>query len=196
MLPQPKTVPVSPLENEFSAEERRILLALARQAIRSFLHHQELELAAPSPPLARYRGAFTSLHLQGSLRGCVGIIQPQAPLYRTVAQTAVSAAFQDPRFDPVTAEEEPHLLIEISVLSSLSPISPAGIQIGRHGLVVSMGGRRGLLLPQVATAHAFDVHTFLQETCLKAGLAPNAWKTGATLEGFTAEVFCEERGED
>jgi len=194
MLPQPENpVELSPPECEFSRQEGEILLQLARRAIRCYLRHEKLVLTVPSPHLALHRGAFTSLYLEGHLRGCVGIVQPQAPLYNTVAQTAVSAAFQDPRFDPVTAGEEPGLLIEVSVLSSLFPITPGEIRVGRHGLMVSMGGRRGLLLPQVAPAHGFDVQTFLEETCLKAGLAPNAWQMGALIEGFTAEIFREEQ---
>ena len=101
----------------------------------------------------------------------------------------MSAAFHDPRFLPVTAEEAPELQVEISVLSPLRPVAPQEVVVGRHGLVVSHGSRRGLLLPQVAVEQEWDATTFLEQTCLKAGLPADAWKQGATLQAFTAEVF-------
>ncbi len=196
MLPQRKNpVAVSPVAvpaPEYSAEERRLLLALAHEAIRGALSGDAPDPAAPSPHLAELRGAFTTLHLGERLRGCVGFVQPLRPLYRTVAETAVAAAFNDPRFDPVSEEDAERLKIEISVLSPLRPITLPEIEVGRHGLVVTHRFQRGLLLPQVAEEHGWDRETFLMETCLKAGLAPDAWLHGATLEAFTAEVFGDE----
>ena len=138
---------------------------------------------------AEPRGAFTSLYLRGELRGCVGYVLPVSPVYRAVADTARAAAFEDTRFHPVTLPEAPHLEIELSILSPPQPISAEAIEIGRHGLLISMAGRRGLLLPQVPTEHHWDRTTFLEQTCRKAGLPLDAWQKGATIEAFTAEVF-------
>jgi AmmeMemoRadiSam system protein A len=106
-----------------------------------------------------------------------------------VAETARAAACQDTRFLPVSLEEARRLAVSVSILSPLSPIEPEQIEIGRHGLVVTLGSQRGLLLPQVPIEHRWDRITFLEQTCRKAGLPSNAWKTGATLASFTAEVF-------
>ena len=110
----------------------------------------------------------------------------------TVARMAVSAAVDDGRFEPVTAAELPELQIEISALGPLEPIHPDEVEIGRHGLLISHRGRRGVLLPQVPVEHDWDRETFLEHTCLKAGLAPGSWRDeGVELLGFTAEVFGE-----
>ena len=135
------------------------------------------------------RGAFTTLYHRGDLRGCVGYVFPVASLYRTVAETTRGAAFEDSRFLPVSREEAPDLEVSLSILSRLEPIEPEEIEIGRHGLLVSFGAYRGLLLPQVAAEHGWDRITFLEQTCKKAGLPRNAWQAGAKLEVFTAEVF-------
>jgi AmmeMemoRadiSam system protein A len=126
------------------------------------------------------------------LRGCIGHVLAAASLYHTVAETAWAAAFRDPRFPPVTREEAPLLQIQISVLSPLQVIAIDDIEVGRHGLVITFGSRRGLLLPQVPVELGWDRDTFLQQTCVKAGVAPDAWQRGARIEAFTAEVFGEE----
>ncbi len=177
---------------EYSTEERQLLLRLAHESIEAALEERSLDLTAPSEHLAEFRGAFTTLHLLGKLRGCIGYVFPNQPLYRTVADTARSAAFEDPRFLPVTRPEAPILKVEISVLSTLRPILPEQIEIGKHGLVVNHGGRRGLLLPQVPVEWEWDRETFLAQTCLKAGLPADAWLRGAELQAFTAEVFGED----
>jgi AmmeMemoRadiSam system protein A len=166
-------------------------LQLAHRAIAAHLRGETIECSAPTPHLAEERGAFTTLHLKGQLRGCIGYVLPVASLYKTIAATAVAAAFEDPRFDPVTVEEASDLKIEISVMSPLFPISPHQIEIGKHGLIISFEGRRGLLLPQVPLEHSWDVETFLNETCHKAGLPIEGWRNGAQLEAFTAEIFSE-----
>jgi len=145
----------------------------------------------PSAHLAQPRGVFTTLYLGGHLRGCVGYVFPVESLYRGVIETARAAASEDTRFRPVTRQEAPHLKVSLSVLSTLSPIEPEQVEIGRHGLVVSLAGHRGLLLPQVPVEHEWDRMIFLAQTCRKAGLPEDAWKRGATLEAFTAEVFGE-----
>jgi AmmeMemoRadiSam system protein A len=175
--------------SEYSPEERRVLLDLAHRSIAAELEGSRLDLTPSSEHLAQPRGAFTTLHLHGKLRGCIGYVIVKYSLYRTVAETAHAAAFNDPRFPPVTAEEVADLKIDISVLSPLHPIHPEQVVVGRHGLVVSQGSRRGLLLPQVPVEWGWDRETFLAQTCLKAGLPPDAWQHGAELEAFTAEVF-------
>jgi AmmeMemoRadiSam system protein A len=177
---------------EYSPEERRILLRLAHQSIEAALNNIPLDLTPPQLHLSQPRGAFTTLHLHGKLRGCIGYVLSTQSLYSTVAETARAAAFDDPRFQPVTLEEAPELKIEISVLSLLVPIQPEDVVIGKHGLVVMQGGRRGLLLPQVPLEWNWDRETFLSQTCMKAGLPPDAWRRGAELQAFTAEVFGEE----
>ncbi|HWR36161.1 MAG TPA: AmmeMemoRadiSam system protein A [Clostridia bacterium] len=176
---------------EYSAEERFQLLTIARQTIDAALHNKELTLLAPSEHLAENRAAFTTLHLEGHLRGCVGYVVPEHPLYRTVAETAFAAAFYDRRFVPVGVEEASRLALQISVLSPVQPISPEDVEVGQHGLIVSVGQQRGLLLPQVPIEQGWDRLTFLEQTCRKAGLSPDAWRNGAKLEAFTAEVFSE-----
>ncbi|MGC2111790.1 MAG: AmmeMemoRadiSam system protein A [Candidatus Korobacteraceae bacterium] len=177
---------------EYSPAERELLLKLAHQSIEAALAGRYLALTSPSEHLNECRGAFTTLHLHDHLRGCIGYVFPTQSLYRTVAETAKAAAFDDPRFEPVSLEEAQALKIEISVLSPLRPIAPEEVVIGKHGLVVSQGSRRGLLLPQVPLEWEWDRDTFLCQTCLKAGLAPDAWLRGAELQGFVAEVFGEE----
>jgi len=181
--------------DEFSQEERSLLLRLAHDSIVSALERREIPLDPPTPRLAQPRGVFTSLHLRGQLRGCVGYVLPLSALYRAVAETARAAAFDDTRFYPVTPEEAPHLEIELSILSVPQPIHADAIEVGRHGLLISMSGRRGLLLPQVPVEHNWDRATFLEQTCRKAGLPPDAWEKGALIEAFTAEVFGEDAGQ-
>jgi AmmeMemoRadiSam system protein A len=155
------------------------------------LEGRTISLDPPTPHLSEQRGTFTSLYLRGELRGCVGYVVPTAPLYRTVAETARAAAFEDKRFPPVTRDEAPHLEIELSILSRLESIHADALQVGRHGLLISQHGRRGLLLPQVAVEHQWDRTTFLEQTCRKAHLRPDAWQKGAILQAFTAEIFSD-----
>ena len=176
---------------EFTSEERSILLKLAHAAIESALTGQKLSFEPPSSHLAEPRGAFTTIYVGGQLRGCVGYVLAVYSLYRTVVETARSAAFEDTRFPPITAEEVARLEVSLSILSPPQPIRAEEVEIGRHGLLVSQHGRRGLLLPQVPVEHGWDRVTFLEQTCRKAGLPTDAWRHGATLEGFTAEVFGE-----
>lgn len=184
--------PLTSEGQEFSPRERQLLLLLAHQSIEAALDGRQPDTTPPSEHLAEQRGAFTTLHRLGKLRGCIGYVFPTQPLYATVAETARAAAFDDPRFRAVTQDEAPELRIEISVLSTLKPIAPQNVVIGKHGLVVMQGSRRGLLLPQVPVEWGWDRETFLSQTCMKAGLAPDAWLHGAELQAFTAEVFGEE----
>jgi uncharacterized protein len=193
------------LSPEFSLEHRRNLLHIAHEAILSVLEHRPFPEAPPLLlRLSEPRGVFTTLYLRGDhlpsdlhgdrhrqLRGCVGYAMPIAPLYRAVAETARAAAFEDSRFLPVTQDEATRLEVSLSVLSLLFPIHPEAVEVGRHGLLISDGARHGLLLPQVPVENAWDRETFLEQTCRKAGLPPDAWRKHATIEAFTAEVFSD-----
>lgn len=188
-----RTIDVMAEGPEYSESERELLLKLAHQSIDTALRgEEEMDITAPSSHLAELRGAFTTLHLHGKLRGCIGYLSPLRSLFQTVTETARAAAFDDPRFPPVTPEEAKELKIEISVLSPLHPIRPEDVVVGKHGLVVTMAHHRGLLLPQVPLEWAWDRETFLAQTCLKAGLPSLAWQHGAQLQAFTAEVFGEQ----
>lgn len=192
-LPPPNSSLISPetAVQELSPEERQILLRLAHDSINSTLQHEEIPLHPPTSHLAEPRGVFTSLYLNGELRGCVGYVAATNSVYRAVAETARAAAFNDNRFLPVSKEEAPSLRIELSILSQPRPIDPEAIEIGRHGLLITHHGRRGLLLPQVAAERQWNATTFLEQTCRKAGLPPDAWRRGATIMTFTAEIFGE-----
>jgi AmmeMemoRadiSam system protein A len=188
--PDNSPTPTAGEENaEFSREERVLLLKVAHESIESAVDGRKVSFDPPSPHLAEPRGAFTTLYLSGQLRGCVGYVSPILPVYRAVAETARAAAEEDSRFEPVRREEAVQLEISLSILSLLQPVAPEQVEIGRHGLVVTMAGRRGLLLPQVPVEHHWDRLTFLEQTCRKAGLPMDAWQRGAMLEAFTAEVF-------
>jgi AmmeMemoRadiSam system protein A len=188
MSPQPENQ-AAISQGEFTRDERATLLKLAHESILSALEHREISLDSPSPHFSEPRGAFTTIYHQGQLRGCVGYVLAVISLYRTVAETARAAAFEDSRFSPVTLAEAQALDVSLSILSPLRAVQPEEVEIGVHGLVVSLGGRRGLLLPQVPVEHGWDRLTFIEQTCQKAGLPRDAWKNGATLEIFTAEVF-------
>jgi AmmeMemoRadiSam system protein A len=175
---------------EFSPEQRVDLLGLAHEAILAKIDGRTLSPPAPHPEwLAEHRGVFSTLYLHGQLRGCVGYAMPITPLFRAVTETACAAAFNDTRFVPVTSQEAQLLEICLSILSPLAPIRAEDIVVGRHGLLISDGARRGLLLPQVPVENGWDRETFLQQTCCKGGLPLDAWRKGATIEAFTAEIF-------
>jgi len=143
--------------------------------------------------LRRPAGAFVTLRKDGDLRGCIGSIRAMEPLYRAVASSAIAAAFRDPRFFPVRKDEIGHLELEISVMGPIEQVRDVNeIEVGRDGLIISRGRFAGLLLPQVASEYGWDRETFLDQTCLKAGLQPNAWRSPETsIEKFAAEVFGE-----
>lgn len=174
-------------------EDREALLWLARESIAARLERREAAPATASEALARPAGAFVTLTIDGELRGCIGTLDASNPLQRSVADAAVSAATRDPRFPSLTTSELPHVHLEISVLGDFVPVSdPAEIVIGRDGLLIRASGRSGLLLPQVAVEYGWDVPTFLDQLCVKAGLSPGRWsRPDCHLERFTAEVFGE-----
>ncbi|MBZ5495314.1 MAG: AmmeMemoRadiSam system protein A [Acidobacteriia bacterium] len=170
------------------------LLVLTRATLESYFSTGQIpEYCAQHPALLERRGAFVSLHRGAELRGCIGLLSSEGELYRTVQRCALSAALEDSRFKPVTRHEVADLKIEISVLSPFERITDVHvIEVGRHGLIVSLGGLRGLLLPQVATKYDWDRETFLAQTCRKAGLPSNAWRQpNAAIQIFEAQVFSE-----
>lgn len=173
--------------------ERRTLLELARRALtEAVLHGDILDVPLPAGLLARPAGVFVTLHHAGRLRGCLGQVEASLPVAGAVVRMAIAVSRDDPRFDPVEADELPGLEIEISVLSRMEPITPERIEVGRHGLLVRRGAFRGLLLPQVPEQYHWSRERFLEETCVKAGLPRDAWKEPETqVEAFTAEVFSE-----
>jgi AmmeMemoRadiSam system protein A len=176
-----------------SEADRRSLLAVARRAIADAVSFQHSAGGIPQDRVfAEKRGVFVTLHARGRLRGCIGVIEAFEPLGESIARCAANAALRDPRFPPVRVEELPELQIELSLLSPLEPILPENIEIGMHGLLISQGPKRGLLLPQVAVEHKLSRDQLLEETCRKAGLSANAWQEPDTkIFGFTCEVFSE-----
>ena len=177
---------------QLSEAEQQELIRLARQALEESVRHRRLsKIEKPQGRLGDQCGAFVTLHKAGRLRGCIGYLEAARPLYQTVRECALAAALHDPRFSPVTTDELDFLRLEISVLSPLTEIRPEQVEVGRHGLLISKGFQRGLLLPQVAVEWKWDRERFLAETCLKAGLPQDAWKHGATIQAFTAQVFSE-----
>jgi AmmeMemoRadiSam system protein A len=173
-------------------QEQRDVLAAARRAIADAVAGRRPAGLPAEGVFARRAGAFVSLHRRGMLRGCIGHISADQPLAQVLGDCAVAAATEDPRFPSVTAEELADVDIEVSILGGIERVDDVHtIDVGRHGLIMEHHGRRGLLLPQVATEHHWDRSTFLSQTCVKAGLAPDAWKHGATISCFDAEVFGE-----
>jgi len=179
-----------------SEETRRQLLALARGTLEAHFRGE------PPPRLSSDRAEtfgdpraiFVTLRMGERLRGCIGTLAPEGDLARSVPRFVLRAALEDPRFPALTAQELTECTIEISVLTAPRSLEdPEEIVIGRDGLILEFGGRRGLLLPQVATEWEFDRTTFLSELSRKAGLPPETWRQpGAKLWSFQAEVFSEE----
>jgi AmmeMemoRadiSam system protein A len=173
------------------ADQQR-LLTLARRALEARVRRE------PPPPsevegvLGKPCGAFVTIHCHGELRGCLGRIEAQTPLAETVLHLAASVADSDPRFEPVALLELSEIAIEISVLTPEHEVrSITEIELGRHGVIIEQGHRRGLLLPQVAGEYGWDRETFVSHTCRKAALAPDAWRQGARMFVFEAQVFGE-----
>lgn len=174
-------------------EDRTTLLRIAREAVAAETCGRSLALSAP-PVMCDAAGVFVTLKRGRELRGCIGTLQCRGGLADEVARTARESASHDPRFPRVSPDELDELSLEISVLGPLEPIGPSApdvIVIGKHGLVVEQGMRRGLLLPQVATEWGWTSDQFLRQTCRKAGLPDDAWQHGAQVYRFEADVFGE-----
>lgn len=178
---------------QLSKAGQAYLLELSRKTIQEFLQFGRKPSEAPlQAELLEKRGVFVTLESRGHLRGCIGYVAPLFPLYKAVINCSVSAATNDPRFQPLSLEELGEIEIEISVLSSAKIVKDIEqIQVGAHGLMISHKGTRGLLLPQVAVEHGWEREEFLNETCRKAGLPLDAWKKEAIIESFTALIFRE-----
>lgn len=176
------------------AVERAALLGIARAAVRERLGMGAQPALPEEGLLAEPRGAFVTVYVRGELRGCIGTFTPAGSLASTVARMAASAAGEDPRFEPVRADEVDDLDVHVSALDPRRPMrDPAELEVGRDGVVVQLGWRRGTLLPRVAVEHGWDRVTFLERTCLKAGLPPDAWQDPeAVVELFSAEEVGEE----
>lgn len=177
---------------ELANKDKDALLKIAKDAIDAKINNREI--SAPkidSDRLQLKRGAFVTLKKHGHLRGCIGYIKAYKPLWETVQEMALAAAFHDPRFPSLKPEEIQHLTFEISVLSPLKRINDVNdINVGEHGLYIVKGFKSGLLLPQVAIEYGWDRKTFLKETCFKAGLPPDAWMDQETeIYIFSADYF-------
>jgi AmmeMemoRadiSam system protein A len=175
-------------------DDQRRLLSLARRAIEARVRRQPAPAPEHGGALDSPRGAFVTIHCHGDLRGCLGRLDPGEPLAKTITDLAASVSDSDPRFEAVRPGELDAIDLEISVLTPEREVtSVAEIEVGRHGVIVEQGGHRGLLLPQVATEYGWDAQTLVSHTCLKAGLSADAWRHGARLLVFEAQVFGESR---
>jgi hypothetical protein len=186
-----------------TVEEKVQLLDIARNAVVEAVDRPYEDIPPSSETIISGRlndigGAFVTIRHNGALRGCIGRVQATEALYLTVHQVAQATALQDPRFSPVNPDELEGLSVSISVLGPLKSLETIeDIVIGAHGLYIRSGNASGLLLPQVASSREWDRETFLEQTCEKAGLPPDAWKdTDTEIMYFDAEVFGEKEGED
>jgi AmmeMemoRadiSam system protein A len=181
--------------SSLGSREKQLLLEVARGALNLAAERREsLENLPNNVILQQPGGAFVTLHRRHRLRGCIGQLASRDPLVRVVAYCARAAALEDPRFEPVRLDEIAEIEIELSILSNLEEIAPDRIEVGTHGLVVSRGWQRGVLLPQVAEEFGWTAEIFLEEACVKAGLERQAWQDPAVrIHAFTAEVFSESR---
>ena len=175
-------------------EDRKKLIEIAKTSVFNKISGKKIpEFKVESEYLKQNCGAFVTLNENGRLRGCIGYIVAEKPLYKTIEEVAVSAALNDPRFPPVSKNELNKLEFEISVLTPFKLISDINkIEVGNHGLFIVKGRNQGVLLPQVAVSNKWDRNTFLEQVCIKAGLPPNSWKEkDADIYIFSAEVFGE-----
>ena len=177
---------------ELTKKEKDSLLEVVKKTIAAKVSNKDLQkIAVDSETLKEKRGAFVTLKKHGQLRGCIGYIKAVKPLWDTVQEMALAAAFRDPRFPSLKPEELKELTFEISVLSPLQRVQDINeIQVGKHGLYIVCGNYSGLLLPQVASEYGWDKETFLKETCRKAGLQPQDWQDKETeIYIFSADYF-------
>lgn len=174
-------------------DQKRVLLEVARDSVRAAVAGEAAPGRDIDPSLSEHQGAFVTLRAaDGRLRGCIGYPEARYPLHESVARAAAAAATEDWRFPPIRPGELEEIRLEVSVLSPMERIEDLStIEVGKHGLAVEMGAQRGLLLPQVAPEYGWDRDQFLSHACEKAGLRPDAWRKGATVYAFTAEVFGE-----
>ncbi len=180
-----------------SKDEGTIAVRLARSSIAARLFDESLKTGDLPPIFNENRGVFVTLHKNQDLRGCIGYPEPVMTLLDAITDSAVNAALHDPRFPPVQPDEIAHIVIEVTVLTPPVKIDakpqdmPKHVEIGKHGLIIKKGLYQGLLLPQVAEEYGFDAEEFLSQTCIKAGLVPDAWLTGAEVFSFEGQIFKE-----
>ncbi len=181
------------MNDSLNHEQEQCLLHLARKAMSQHLETgKKLEVKVKDKTLRQKKGAFVTIKKKEALRGCIGYPYPDEPLYAAIIDAAISAAFKDYRFSPLNKDELAEVKIEISVLDLPQPVKDVSkIKLGQHGIIVSKEGKKGLLLPQVPIEWGWDLETFLGYGCLKAGLDEEAWKHGAEIQIFTAQVFSE-----
>jgi AmmeMemoRadiSam system protein A len=188
------------MELSLTAKQQKILINIARIAIENQLGIQRItapldEIKTDNLYLSEKYGSFVTLTMHGNLRGCIGYITPVSDLMSQIENCAISAAFNDPRFNPLTEEEYKKIDMEISLLSPIEEVKNIeDIVVGRDGLIISKGVMRGLLLPQVATEYGWTREEFLDQTCVKAGLLKGCWtEKEIKIEKFSAYVFGEEK---
>jgi uncharacterized protein (TIGR00296 family) len=178
-------------------EEGRRAVKLARKAIEEYLANRKIIKERLEGVFSQKRGVFTTLIKHGELRGCIGFPYPIKRLDEAIIESAISAAVDDPRFEPVRLREMNEIIVEITILTEPEKINakpqdlPKFVEIGKHGLLVKKGLFSGLLLPQVAVEFGFDSEEFLSQTCMKAGLPPDCWLTGAEVYRFEGQIFKE-----
>ena len=182
------------MDDFLNEDQKKYLLGLARQAIETKLRTGKiLRAKVEDKMLLNKRGAFVTLKVDDELRGCIGYPLPYKPLAETVIEMAIAAATQDYRFQSLKEEELGKLKIEISVLTLPRGIKDIHeIEVGKHGIIISKGFNKGLLLPQVPLEYDWDLETYLRHGCMKAGLDENEWKKNVQIEIFEAQVFSEE----
>jgi AmmeMemoRadiSam system protein A len=181
------------VDNPLTRDQEKSLLRLARLAITHHLQEGKAPaLETDDAAFKQKRGAFVTLKVKDQLRGCIGYPLPHKPLFETIIDVAISAASKDFRFSPLKQKELRETTIEISVLSLPKPIKDiTEIEVGKHGIIITKGHSRGLLLPQVPLEWGWDRKTFLNHGCIKAGLEEDAWKKDVQIEIFSAQVFSE-----
>lgn len=185
-------------------EDGMELIRAAREAIEHYFKFREEPSVLRGVDLDKYpepRGVFATLKNGAELRGCIGFPLPMFPLGKAVVKSAISAAFEDYRFEPITEEELPEITIELSILTVPERITVSRgeeflerVKIGRDGLIIKFGGQTGLLLPQVPVEQGWEPREYLDNLCVKAGLAPGTWKKGGVvIESFQAQIFEESK---
>lgn len=179
-------------EKYLTIKEKKELLSIARRSVINHLNNRKTAERSCLKELQIKRGLFVTIHKKRQLRGCIGVFSSEKTLCETTAELACSAAFNDPRFSPLDLDEINIVDFEISVLSPLKEIQNISeIKVGTHGIYITKGLNRGVLLPQVAVECGWNRETFLSQTCRKASLPFDAWKNGAKIEIFSAQIFGE-----
>lgn len=181
-----------------TATQRGAAIAAARTSIEARVARRTESATPGADDLPSASGVFVTVKVRGELRGCLGTLDCRRGVLDEIARCAADASSEDPRFAPITPAELPVLGIEVSILGPLErvdPFAPGAVLVGTHGLVVEQGRRRGLLLPQVAAERHWTAEMFLDHTCIKANLPPDAWRGGAVVYRFEAEVFGDSQNE-